>query len=426
MERFDEGLRCQDVYAGLRNVDQSSGVLVPLSETQRVGMAVGVASLIRGRDIIPDAESLKLIAAEQLDVNALVFNSVIETLEDSGMVSNVKRSGRRIESFTENVPYYSDLYTRLGDSWRAAQPTELEQQVVLLVDHLSHAPAAYDDLVDDLGLDSSELPEILEISEQSSLIKSIDVSGSRILYSPFLGFEHPQEIAGVIAEHGSAEIADAFATIRGEQGMPVSMAGPIIEDAVARGLLMAPSVELPEGKFEAFAMLPYSIDPNLLKNEKPILEKALAVIACLRTAQHFGGFSNLSPSALVRAINKLLDPDIGYLLPHSSHARQYRLLNRVGVIQLAPDLRPNRRWVTPTFIDTLDNRAALELARDLLTYGESLSGRSVAQNDTGSLLDSGDPYGTPMKTVDRLKSRPRISDKKWQLAIDQLMGHTSK
>ena len=96
------------------------------------------------------------------------------------------------------------------------------------------------------------------------------------------------------------------------------------------------------------------------------------------------------------------------------------------MIKLAADLRPNGRWKTPTLIDTPDNRAALELARDLLTYGESLSARVPNQTKIGQLLDSGSPYGTPMKTVKRYRDKQHMKDKKWQLAIDKLMGHGSK
>ncbi|MDQ0893497.1 hypothetical protein [Agromyces ramosus] len=423
MDSFDEGLRCQDVNAGLRNIDQSSAILGNLAETQRVGMSAGVAALIRGRDVIEDAQNLQAIAADQLDVNAFAFNSVIETLEEAGLIADVRRSGRKVVSFTENVPYYSDLYGRLGASWRNAGPTELEQQVVMLVDRLARSPVEQNQVVKELGLDSSEFPEILEVSERSNLIKSIDLGGDKVLYSPFLGFEKPQLIADVIRAHGSDELANAFETVRGEQGLPVSIAGPVIEDAVARGLLMAPSVELPTGKFEAFATLPYTIDQQMLRNEKPVMEKALAVIACLRTGQHFGGFSSLSRSALVAAIDKLLA--VGSLNPHSSSERQYRLLNRVGVIQLAPDVVSWGTWRVPTLIDTEDNRAALILAKELLTYGESVSSRMPNQSEIGQLLDNSDPYGAPMKTVARYRDKQRMNDKKWQKAIDTLMGHAS-
>jgi hypothetical protein len=58
VEAFQQGLRCQDVHSGVRNVDPNSPSLAPLNDTRVVGMAATVAGLIRGRDVIDDAQSL--------------------------------------------------------------------------------------------------------------------------------------------------------------------------------------------------------------------------------------------------------------------------------------------------------------------------------------------------------------------------------
>lgn len=134
MQSFQEGLRCQDVHSGLRNVDPNSPLIASLADTRVIGMAASVAGLIRGRDVITDAQSLSVVAAHQLDVDLLAFNEVMEVLEDAGFVEGVHRRGNKIESFTENVPYYENLFHSLGQSWRERQPTELEQQVLLVVD----------------------------------------------------------------------------------------------------------------------------------------------------------------------------------------------------------------------------------------------------------------------------------------------------
>lgn len=421
MNEFEAGLRAQDVHAGLRNLDQSSGILVPLADTQRIGMAAGIAALIRGRDVIDDVQSLQVIAAEQLDITPFAFTAVVDTLEQVGFISAVKRTGVRVESFSENVPFYADLYEQLGTHWRASKPTEFEQQVIALVDGLAHAPIPYDEAADRLGLDTSEFADVLELSEQTDLIKTVELGRDKILFSPFFGFENPDLIAQIVQDHGSAEIADAFATLRDQQGLPLSMASEVIEDAVARGIIMAPSVELPSGEFEAFATLPYTIDRQVLKGEKPIMEKTLAIIACLRTGQHFGGYSSLPARSLVMAIDKLLRQ--GYIDPHSSSERQYRLLSRAGVIELGPDNVSWGRWRTPTLIDTPDNRAALMMAKDLLSYGESVASRVGGTEAAGTLLNSDDPYGTPMRTVQRYKKKKHLTDRQWQSAVDKMLGH---
>ena len=423
MDKYTEGLRCQDVNAGLRNIDPSSAVLGDLADTQRVGMAANLASLIRGCDVIEDAQNLRAIAADQLDINTFAFDQVIVTLADAELVSGLKYDGRKLLSFNENVPYYSDLYPRLGEVWHDSQPTELEQQVVLLVEELAKVPVARDEVVNRLGLDNSEFETVLEVSSQSELVQRIMLGTDEILYSPFLGFEQPALIADIVREHGSQELADALETVRGEQGLPISRAGEVVQDAVARGLLMAPSVVIPGGKSEAFATLPYAIDSGLLRERKPVLEKALAVVACLRAGQHFGGYSNLSYGALINSIEKLLR--VGYLNPHSASERQYKLLNRMGVIRLGDDPRPGGAWKVPMLIDTDDNRQALTLARDLITHGESVTGRSPGQSEASKLLSNNETYGTPILTVGRLRDKKRMSDKQWQTAVDKLMGHRS-
>ncbi|MFS2241236.1 hypothetical protein [Microbacterium sp. OR16] len=425
MHKFTQGLRCQDVSAGLRNLHPSDAVLAHLEETQRVGMASGVAALIRGRDVIDDAANLRAIVADQLDIPNVYFDAVVETLEEAGMVSDVVRNGRRITSFNESVPFYSDLYPRLGEVWQNAAPTELEQQTVLLVDELAKAPIARDEVVDRLGLDSAEFDTVLELTTQSQLVQLVSVGVDDVLYSPFLGFEQPGLIADLVRDHGSAELADAFETIRGEQGMPISRAGKVVSDAVSRGLLLAPSVKLEGGHSEAFATLPYTLDTQLLQGRKPVLDKALAVVACLRAGQHFGGYSNMSPGQLVYAIDKLLRE--GQIGAHSSSERQYRTLNRAGVIKFGEDRVPwgngRGKWVVPTLIDTDDNREALRLARDLITHGESMSDRGTNHPEAAKLLDSNDPYSAPLRTVHLLRDKSRMKDKHWQAAFDKLMGH---
>ncbi|WP_228484873.1 hypothetical protein [Microbacterium cremeum] len=88
MESFDEGLRCQDVHSGLRNIDPNSAILTPLTGTLKIGMAASLAALVRGQDVVPDAESLRAVAAEQLDVSPYAFNEVVYSLERAGFVTN--------------------------------------------------------------------------------------------------------------------------------------------------------------------------------------------------------------------------------------------------------------------------------------------------------------------------------------------------
>lgn len=421
MDYFDEGLRCQDVHAGLRNVDPNSGSLTQLADTQLVGMAASLASLIRGQDVIADAQALRALAAEQLDVNQFAFDPAISLLADVGFVDGVQRAGGRITRFTESVPYYDSLYGVLGEAWRDRQPTEIEQQMVRLVDELADAPIPVEEVADRIGLDPGAVPTLMEVGEHASLVKRIQLVDGDVLYSPFFGFEQPQLLGELVRDHGSEQLALAFGALRGEQGMPVTDAQPLLMDAIGRGLLLAPSVELPSGLLQPFATLPYALDKDLLRTRKPVLEKALAVLACLRCGQHFGGYNSLPADALVGVIDRLLDPSRGFLRPHESHERQYRLMHAAGLLAFDPDLWPGGKWVTPRFIDTPDNREALQIARDLITYGEPVAGR-VGDEQARAALVLGQPFAAPMQTIGRMRGKAPATPKQWQAVINAALG----
>lgn len=422
MERFDEGLRCQDVHAGLRNVDPNSGTLIALADTQLIGMAASLAALIRGQDVIADAQALRAVAAEQLDVNQFAFDSVVMALADVGFLEGVQRSGGKITRFTESIPYYDDLYGMLGTAWRDRGPTEIEQQLVLLVDHLADAPLPVEELADRVGLDKAALPALLEVGGRAELVKTIQLLDGDVVYSPFFGFENPELVGDLVRDHGPDQLTDAFAALRGEQGLPVTDSMPILQDAIARGLILAPAVQLPNGMMQPFAALPYSLDRELLRGRKPVLEKALAVLACLRCGQHFGGATNLAATRLVGVIDKLLDPHRGFLLPHQSHRRQYYLMHAAGLLAFDPDLRPGGDWVTPRFVDTPDNREALRIARDLITHGEPVEARA-GDDQARAVLLLEQPFAAPMQTMHRLRGKAATSPQKWQKVIDAALGH---
>jgi hypothetical protein len=422
MDGINLGLRCQDIHSGVRNVDPNSPLLSPLNDTRIIGMAATIAGLVRGRDVIPDGQALMTVAAAQLDVNMLSFDSVIQVLEEVGFVEGVQRTGGKITSFTENVPYYESLYDRLGESWTDRQPTEIEQQLISVVDGLSGSPVAVDEIESRYGLDRKDLKHVMEVGKGSGLIQVLRTVDGDIAYSPFFGFENPDVLTELANDHGSGQLGEEFEAIRNHQGLAISKEKyPLTTDAIARGLVMAPSVQLPSGLTQAFAALPYVPDRKLLTTHKTVLDKALTVLACLRCAEYDGGYNDLSQSALVSVINKLLDKNRGFLSPHSSHERQYNLMYRAGLIVFDPDPKPGGNWKMPRFVDTEDNREALILARDLITHGEGVQTR-VSDHEARSALDAGNAYVAPMQTMFRNRESATQDSKHYAQLFNAAMG----
>ena len=414
---FKSGLRCHDVHAGLRNVDPNSASVTPLADTRMVGMAASLASLVRGQDVVPDADALKSIVADQLDISPYAFQGVIGTLERAGMIDEVIWRGQRVVSFTERVPYYDDLYSALGGTWREGEPNQLEQQFIAVVDRLAFSPVPAESLEGELGLDRADLPRLLELGKASELVQSVALIDGEVLYSPFFGFENPEMLAGLMEQHGSGRFAEELLAVRSHQGLPLDPAAhPALADAVARGLITAPSVQTPGGVLQPFATVPYVPDQQLLVARKPVLEKALAVVACVRCGEHFGGAT--STRAPVRVLNALLDPNRDYTLgAHSSHQRQYQMLYRMQIV----DFLPSGSWVQPKLIVPEDNLEAVTLARDLLAYGEPMEDRT-GDDDARALLTQTARFEAPVQTVARTRSLKGLSPREYQAVMEMAMG----
>ncbi|HUZ54044.1 MAG TPA: hypothetical protein VMU94_16150 [Streptosporangiaceae bacterium] len=422
METFEQGLRCQDVHSGLRNVDPNAPLLGPLNDTRVVGMAATLAGLIRGRDVIEDAQALMQVAAHQLDVLMMSFGEVIALLEDVGFVQGVVRRGGKIVSFTETVPYYDDLYASLGEAWRQRTPTEVEQQLLLLVDGLAKTPVPLESLEGHFGLDHGAVAQLLEVGTGAGLVRTMRTIDGDVAYSPFFGFENPELLESLVMEHGTDRLVSEFAAVRARQGLEISKERyPLLTGAVAGGLVLAPSVRLPDGSQQAFAALPYASDASLLTARKPVLDKALAVLACLRCAERYAEHNTLPAAALISVIDKLLDPYRGFLAPNSAHRRQYELLRNAGLLIFAPDTLPGGDWVTPTFVDTADNREALLLARDLIVHGELIEHR-VDDSIARTALEAGKGYSAPMQTTQRLRKYAEPSPKHFEKIFEKAMG----
>ncbi|MEQ1699960.1 MAG: hypothetical protein ABMA25_07615 [Ilumatobacteraceae bacterium] len=418
MDDYRAGLRCQDVNSGLRTFDAASPSLTPLKKTRLVGMAADLASLVRGSHLISDMASLETVAAAELDIPPTSFDGVIDLLDAAGLVELTRDAHGDVAGLTSEVPYYQDLYVTLGATWRGRRPSQLEEEMVAVVDQLASGPFPAEMLVERVGVDPSDVERILQLGSDSHLIKSASGVEGTILYSPFTAFENPALLSELAEKHGSDQLLAEFDALRNRQGLAVSPDRfPLLYDAVGRGLLLAPSVKLPTGGDQAFATLPYTLDRNLLLGEKPVLDKALAVVACIRCGEEFGGYSDL-PSAL-NAINKLLRE--GELNPHSSSARQYRLMRNKGIVAYGPDPMPWGKWIVPTLIDTEDNRRALEIARDLISLGEPMAGRNA--ESARDLLSTDAIYLNPMKTVSA--NRPRLAHKEAEYSklVAAVMGY---
>ena len=418
MDDYEAGLRCQDVNSGVRTFDAASSRLTPLKRTRIVGMAADLAGLVREMPLISNVEALEAVAAAELDIPSTSFDGVLDLLEQAELVELTRNPRGAVTGLTTQVPYYQGLYEVLGGVWRERGPSQLEEEMVAVVHRLAAGPVPLDALTQTIDIEQSDVGRVLDLGAETNLILSVSGVDGKVLYSPFSAFENPTLLSALAEQHGNDRMLEEFDAVRNRQGLAVQPETyPLLHDAIGRGLLMAPAVELPTGELQPFATLPYTLDRELLVGQKPVLDKALAVLACIRCGEEFGGYSDL-PSAL-HAIDKLLRE--GELKAHSSSERQYRLMRNKGIIAYGQDPMPWGSWVVPKLINTPDNRRALKIAKELIQLGEPTSGRQSEQARDALSTDS--RYLTPIKAAAISRKRLEQPESEFGPLIAGLMGY---
>lgn len=414
LAKADIGLRCHDVHHGLTNVDPRSAHVAKLKTTRVVGMAANLAVNLRGMDVIESGEALEQIAAEELGVESLVFSDVVELLEEADMVA-VRRPGRSGFKIEEKIPYHQDLYEVLGQIWENKRPLDIEHETIALTNALALAPRELDRVQAEIP--KQDLKTILAVGEATQLMKELRLSdGTTLLYSPFFVFENPDVLKEIFEGHAVADVRQIVAAIRGEQGMLVDFGNPVLQDMVARGLLMAPTIHGAGGN-ASFAFLPYAVEPEYRGVKKAVLDKAIQILACVRYGEHRGVKTKINnPAAVLTALS---NPARNFTIEaHSEHKRQYQTLYRLQIV----DFVPSGNWVKVRLLDTEDNKKAVELALDLLRHGEQLSERGGLNDAAKRFLTAGDRYENPLKTIRDRKGGTHLTSEEWSGLATALRG----
>lgn len=416
------GLRAYDTAIGFRNIDERSAALTEFSSTYTIGMAAVLAGAIKGKDVIRDARVLKKIAADVLKINPLAFEKVVLELAELEIVRGIKWQGQEIISFAENVPLvYDNLHERLGTRWLNMHPSELEGQFLTILDTLAKAPLLAKNLLTRVGVDSKSNKKLRVIGENAELVRYYPLKdGTEVIASPLHAFENPDQLITLFENHNADRVRETFSQVRASPGFAITMDNkyPIVEDMVRLGLVPAPTVVGSDHRERAFAIMLYGVAPIYLTSKKQILDRALALIACVRCGQISGGVTPIRRPDLLLAA--LINPSRNYTLKgHSSTPRQYAPLISMGMITAVP---MGDRWGA-RLNPTPDNLEAVRLAIALLERkGEGIPERGDEKDAARLLFTDGD-YFAPFETIGLARryktpsmTTTEISDF-WELAV---------
>lgn len=318
-------------------------------------------------------------------------------------------SAAKIKRVEVLVPALRDGFDVVGQRWRDLGPTELEEASVLaLADAVIH-PYTESDLQTRLGLPTELANTVVEIGEVGTFLRRYRLDdGNRILYSPLYGDSNPEKALQLVGKHGDQRVRAFIDRVRSEQGIPAEnfADAQFTKEAILSGLVMAPAV-----KDKRFVFTPQI---GLAQEETVILDKARAIVSCVRYGQSYAEITRIfSPAAILDALISRKR-----LKPHSEHMQQYGLLVTKGIGRVD---KVGDKWQF-TIHDTADNMKALRVARDLVETGDAVH-QSVDDSAKARILNPSASYSTPVSQRVRInrEAKTKGADAQTAKAISDLI-----
>ncbi len=354
-------------------------VNVNFKATRVVGAAAQICVLIKDQEVIADYAGLEAAAGE-IGVDDILLGHAMKHLEAVGYV-RLKTSGKgQITRVQVSIPLLSSSYEGLGQIWTDLEPSAFEQQSLAILDDTCVTPITADTISERHDVVGENLDLIVEIGEQIGYFGQFTHTGSKrsIIYSPLHFDEHPRKLIELAELQDPDVLVDSLKRAREQQGLPAEhLDAGFVSDAIAVGALYIPSVESMAGE-KRFVFAPIrAYSPE----QKIVLEKARAILACVRYGQHYGTITKIrDPMALLNALKVR-----GRLTPHSESIFQYRVLRDLGIADIRKSPFLGRFEIVVR--KSPENLRAIDLAIELAALGELTPTSSKVTKATAALAD---------------------------------------
>lgn len=392
------GLRTQDFHESLKVVSTFGPKEVKFKNTLLIGKAASLAMHLRGLLYINHLEQLEYAAAS-LGINSLELPVVLRELEVLDFI-RLTKSGDEIKRIDVKVPEFRSGYAELGQRWLQLRPNEIEQGGVETLETLHHGPVTMSSLQNQVALHNRDFAIMNDVMKCGQLLAVQTVDGTPTAYSPLAVDGNPSAYLQW-ARRFPGEVKSAIDTLSQAQGLSLTdhrlARNPTIMDAVQTGVLMPVTVNGATGS-QKFLFAPRG---GLAPEEKTVLDKARAILSCVRYGQNFAqGVAIKYP----RRILEILRDNKQFKRGHPDLMSQYGLLAEKLIGH--PFEESSDRW-NFRIDDTEENMKALNTAIEMLEYGTSAS--VTIDLDAQKALLSPSQYQGPATTRARMTTDPEIS-----------------
>ena len=401
------GLRLLEFECGIAsNIDDAnSAELVDYDISRSAGQAARFAMLIRGQDVIEDEQRLKKIVAVELGIQPAQYKEVKRLLLEADLLAErTTKTGKSVLDEKVSRLDHSDNYRRVGEIWLSrSERTAKEEALIHTLDSVVEGPREIGQLDVLRGLKKPDLAAVLELGTNAAILDAVDEEKS-VYYSPLLWDVNPKKLAKFLRAASTSSFAEVLKKLRRPGSDVTDAKDPLVTQAISGGILPSYGVTSTGGA-RTYSFTPYTGGLLISDAQKTILDKARAIVACLRYGSEAATITKIrSPLAILSA---LTDPSREYgLKPHSELKLQYGMLITKQIGRVTQTGSRYRFQLIPTD----DNLRACAIARELLTG----SGELMVEKELGATESLHMINGTiqhPLKEVKvARKKRPARAD----------------
>ncbi len=377
-------------------------------------MAASLAIQLRG---LPEIEYsvLAQVSDARFNIPSVALKSVLRTLSEVGMVK-LYEAGRTIEKIDPQVPYFEDVFDRIGDYSGEFKLTETEQAMVTIMSELQSRPENRDRLLSKTGMESKLAERCIGIGSETGLVTSHRARGQTVLLSPVYFADNNAGLADLIAKVGGDDFATVMSVLSSHQGWPLSMivaqqkiAGKplskvqveLIGLLASENMLKPPTIEI--GTFqETFLFTPRPGAARLSPGKRDIYERAMALLSAVRKGQLLPFKYPIRKPAVV--LNALLRD--GYLSANTEARKQYGKVAATFNIGSFQETKPG--WHEFHLRRTEENVEAVRMAINL-AEGGSARVEMREDHEARALLQMDDNYVSSVLGSKKLRERQKIT-----------------
>lgn len=273
-----------------------------------------MAMLIRGQDVIEDEARLRKVVALELGMTGPEYSAAKRFLQEADLIEErTTRTGKQVLNEKIERLNHAENYKRVGDLWLANnRRTVKEEAIIYTLDEVVRGPTDPRKIDPLHALKTADREAVIELGSNAGVIDFLEPNG--LLYSPLLWDVSRAKLAQFLKAVDKSAFIPVVQRVRARAGTDFTASNDtIVLQAIRAGILPSYRVNSTGGE-RLYSFAPYTGTLLSSDEEKTVLDKARALVSCLRYGNEAATITRIRRPLLI--LNALMDASRGHRVGH--------------------------------------------------------------------------------------------------------------